>query len=520
MEHEAAEGPAGAESIDPARIRWRMLLAVIVLLVPLVAASAASIAYHRVAAINARYVVALSQLLEGMERLDGHVASIEAGREGDPARARDALSGALGLYGALRAADPDGDEIDDDSDAPARRALSDRTEAAGIDPTALGAELGLLGREMPDDLARVWEEDEDWTSAEGDTPSLEASFAEILLAAAPILVDGDRGPVALERFWAASDELSDAQVAEVSAALRDASAVASRMPVAMAGAVLGIALAAAVFAWVVVVRPLIREIVRGQAALAREVVAAQAADKAKSEFLTTISHELRTPMNGVLGVAQLLEAGELDEDQAELVGVLKGSAEGQMALIEELLSLGEIEADALHLRAEPVVLAELVQEAAGVARVAASAKGLALEVRVPDDTPPVLVDPKRLRQVVVNLAGNAVKFTDEGRVEVTASLDALDGAARLRVSVADTGPGIAPEHHASVFERFTQVDGSLRRAKGGTGLGLAICRGIAVGMGGDLTLRSAPGQGSTFTLDVPVRLAEAATPLRPLEVAA
>ena len=238
---------------------------------------------------------------------------------------------------------------------------------------------------------------------------------------------------------------------------------------------------------------------------------ALAADRAKSEFLTTVSHELRTPMNGIMGVAQILETTALDEDQAELVGVLMGSAEGQMALIEELLSFGEIEAGALRLGEELVELGELLREATGMARMAASAKGLALEVQAPEDVPALLADAGRLRQVIVNLAGNAVKFTEEGRVRVTAEL-APDGAGagRLRVTVADTGPGIAPEEHARVFERFHQVDGSTSRAKGGTGLGLAICRAIAREMGGDVVLRSAPGEGSTFTLDVPVRLAATA----------
>ena len=237
---------------------------------------------------------------------------------------------------------------------------------------------------------------------------------------------------------------------------------------------------------------------------------ALAADRAKSEFLTTVSHELRTPMNGVLGVAQILETTELDEDQAELVGVLKASAEGQMALIEELLAFGEVEAGALHLSEEAARLPALLGEAMAPARAAASAKGLRLGLAVSEDAPAIVVDPKRLRQVVVNLVGNAVKFTDGGSVAVSAELDPRgEEGARLRIAVADTGPGIAPEQHERVFERFTQVDGSTSRAKGGTGLGLAICRAIAREMGGDVVLHSVPGEGSTFTLDVPVRLAAA-----------
>ena len=427
MTHATAERAPGPGPVDPARVRRRVLLALAVLLVPLIVATAASVAHHRAAAVNARYVVALSQLVEGMAQLDEHVARIEAGRGGDGAEARADLVEALGLYGALRAADPDGDEImDDDNDPAMREELTARTAAAGIDPVALGGRLGLVGREMPDELATVWEEDDDWTSAGGEAPTLEASFADTLLAAAPILADGRRDAAAVERFWAASGALSDAELAEVSAVLQRASEVAGRTPVVLALAVLGIAVAAALFAWGLVVRPLIREILRVQAALAREAVAALAADRAKSEFLTTVSHELRTPMNGIMGVAQILEATELDEDQAELVGVLMGSAEGQMALIEELLSFGEIEAGALRLGEEPMELGGLMREATGMARVAASAKGLELEVAAPGGAPAILADAGRLRQVIVNLAGNAVKFTEEGGVRVWAEL-APDG---------------------------------------------------------------------------------------------
>ena len=251
-----------------------------------------------------------------------------------------------------------------------------------------------------------------------------------------------------------------------------------------------------------------RHVMRSARHLEDALSGALSADRAKSEFLTTISHELRTPMNGVIGVAQLLETTPLDEDQAELVEILRVSAEGQMALIEELLAFGEIEAGALRLSEDVVDLPALLDEATGAARVAAQAKGVALGLSAPPQgARPIATDAKRLRQVIVNLAGNAVKFAEEGSVEVTAALEPRgDGEARLRVGVSDTGPGIARDQHARIFERFTQVDGSVSRRGGGTGLGLAISRAIAREMGGDIALRSAPGEGSTFTLSVPVRV--------------
>lgn len=267
-----------------------------------------------------------------------------------------------------------------------------------------------------------------------------------------------------------------------------------------------------------------RHVMRSARRLERAVEGACAADRAKSEFLTTISHELRTPMNGVIGVAQLLEDTPLDEEQSELVAILGASAASQMKLIEELRSFGEIEAGALRLREEAVEPAALLHEATGAARVAAAGKGLALRVWVPEDAPVLLADPKRLAQVVINLAGNAVKFTDQGHVEVAATFEPRgEGEVLMRLAVSDTGPGIAPDQHARVFERFAQGDGSTRRRKGGTGLGLSISRAIARAMGGEIALRSAPGEGSTFTLVVPMRVIPAAAGTAPdvaLEAAA
>lgn len=262
-------------------------------------------------------------------------------------------------------------------------------------------------------------------------------------------------------------------------------------------------------------------VARSARALERALDDARAADRAKSEFLTTISHELRTPMNGIIGVSQLLEDTPLDEEQTELLDILSRSAANQMELIEDLLCFGEIDAGALRLVEEPVEPAALVADAAGPARVAAAQKGLDLRVRLPEAAPAVLADPKRLRQVVVNLMGNAVKFTDAGRVEAALDFEPMGGGlTRMRLAVADTGPGIAPEQHARVFERFAQGDGSTRRRKGGTGLGLSISRSIARAMGGDIALESAPGLGSTFTVSVPLRLVPAAAEVAPLEAAA
>lgn len=512
MTSDTADQNEDAGSIDPTHLRRRVLLALAVFLVPLILASGACVAFYNAAAVNARYVVAMSRLVEGMARLDGHVARISAGRDDGAAVSRETFVSALAHFGALRAADPDGDEIMEDSEATTRKILSDATADAGIDPVGLSRELGLLGTEMPASLAEIWEAPDDWAPAQGAVPALEASFADILLAAAPIFAAAERDAAAIERYWSATGALPERQLAEVTSVLQRASRVTSVMPVALSISFLGVALAAAFFAWSIIVRPLIREVLRYQADLAREAVAAKAADRAKSDFLATVSHELRTPMNGIIGAVQLLEDCDLPEEDREALEILHTCAEGQMTLIEEILTFGEVEAGALRLIEEPVDVARLMRDATSFATIGADRKGIALDVIVPERRYQIIGDAMRLRQVIVNLVGNALKFTEAGKVEVRATVQIPEatGSATFRVAVTDTGSGIAPEHCARIFERFTQGDSSSSRKAGGTGLGLAIARGIAREAGGDITVDSEVGKGSTFTFTMPTWISDAA----------
>ncbi|KIT17706.1 sensor histidine kinase [Jannaschia aquimarina] len=493
---------------DPKRLRRHVLLALAVLLLPMFVVSAASIEFHRTAAIKARYVVALSQLVEAMARIDGHVARIEAQRDRVNLAVRASLTDAVGLYGAIRAADPDGDEILEGSESAKREALSALTAALGVEPVSLSRELGLFGNEMPDELVEIWEEDEAWTSASSMSPSLEATFAGIILAAAPVILEDRRDAATLDAYWEASGKLSDVQHVEVVETLQDGVEVASRAPLFLAIGVLGVALGGAAAAWVFVAKPLIQEVSRSQAALAHEAEAAQAADRAKSEFLSTVSHELRTPMNGIIGAVQLLEHSDLSAEDGELLEILASCAESQMTLIEEILTFGEVEADALRIVEEPIEISEIIRESTGFATIGAGKKGVSLTVQMPEAAPSIMGDPKRLRQVIVNLVGNAVKFTDEGSVEVRATLEEDGERPAFRVRVADTGSGIPPEYREKIFERFTQADSSSSRKAGGTGLGLAIARGLAREMGGDITMTSELGKGSIFVFEIPTRLAD------------
>lgn len=256
---------------------------------------------------------------------------------------------------------------------------------------------------------------------------------------------------------------------------------------------------------------IVRKDYAAQWALERARLAAEQLALVKSEFLATISHEIRTPLNGVLGMNELLLGSGLSSEQRGWAGAVQASGRHLLALIDDVLDVSKIEAGQLRLERVDFDLRREIDGAQAMFVQPALAKGLDLQAQVKWQMPEcqLVGDPLRLRQIVANLIGNAIKFTEQGRVavQVWVAPAPVAGRAQVDIVVQDSGIGIPAEAQQRIFERFAQADGSTTRRFGGTGLGLAICRDLARAMGGDIAVHSQPGAGSRFTVQLELPMA-------------
>lgn len=227
---------------------------------------------------------------------------------------------------------------------------------------------------------------------------------------------------------------------------------------------------------------------------------ARAAERAKAEFLSVVSHELKTPLNGILGGAAVLAGSDLTPQQRAFVDIVQSSGRTLLSTVGDMLNLARIERGETRVEAAPTDLAAVAEEIVAAVTAAAEAKEIELFLHVQPDAPVVLTDREKLAQIGVALADNAVKFTEEGHVAIRVGAAVEAGRASISLAVADTGPGVPPEKLDSIFDSFTQSDSSPVRRHGGAGIGLAIVRKLTELLGGRIQVETAPGKGSTFTL--------------------
>lgn len=522
-----------AERDDEIRqlLRRRFKIAAIGVAAPLLVLTGIAILFLNANRAGNAFAEALFELetaIWSVETEISHAAVLEEVRVEQLASARQDFIRLLKVYGALRAADPDGVDDDDDEQGSAEtfNQLAAIYQQFGVEPNAELARFDFDGGEMPEVLEEIWEayESEGGKQVTEGQTSLETGVAWFILASAPIFFQEDPSAQDLAAGVRATFQVSNHvigdQMKELSAALVEYSETTAAAPVYVVFAISLLVLAAMLIVRFRVLKPTESEISAIQSEMSAARIRAQESDRSKSEFLANMSHEIRTPMNGVIAMSELLVGTKLDEQQKVFAETIHESGRALLNLINDILDFSKIDAGKLELDIQPLDVRRIAQDPGRLLSMVANHKGVELLARVGHDLPQqVMGDEGRLKQVVINLANNAIKFTDHGQVLVDISrIEAGDPYAAsadgpsLKVAVQDTGCGIPEADVARVFEMFTQVDGSYAREHEGAGLGLSICKGLVELMGGRIGVESELHEGSTFWFSIPLVSAEAAEP--------
>jgi signal transduction histidine kinase/DNA-binding response OmpR family regulator len=457
---------------------------------------------------NSGFTSLFAQLLESTARLESELQQdlAEQRTKQSPLNVASRYRDALTLMAALRAttgADP------------VAGVLAPLNAVFGIEPSAERARLGLRDNAMPAALRVLWQE----RDIAGRT--LEDIATEFLALTGKIVDAQTAYTDEHARLLSAARNLSELKLFPIfRRALRitnESTAHTAEFALYVMMACAGIVLLAAALGVYFVLLPVYRQIAGDQASLVGERDRARAAERENHEFLAMMSHELRTPLNGLLGFTTLLLGTHLDRLQREYVETIQVSGQSLVELLNDILDLSRIEMDSLQLEAENLSLPDIVSDVVTLLGPDAASKRVDLSAYIDPATPEQLCgDPGRIRQILVNLLGNAIKFTISGSVAVEVRHESGDNERGhvIVIAVSDTGIGIAKEQLARIFDRFTQVDNSSSRRFEGSGLGLSICQELARLMGGEISVESTLDKGSTFSVRLPLRSAK--PPARPI----
>lgn len=466
---------------------------------------------------DAHFIRAFSQLTEATHHLRAEIARAVTQYNGDASSANHEHHGAddhlnhtfeelAVVFTAIRSADPDGiqgeeeeSEIESDEeqwDLLAHRLFENLDEQI--------SHIGLAGSEMPDSLAEIWE-----AEAGDDSPELEELIGSVLAFAAVIIEADDKSS---EESLNAARALEELVSGEISPVFHDIAPIIDDELTSGASLILYILLATAfavvcalIFNTLVIFAPLEKAVVDSQRALTQERDRAIAAEEAKRSFLAVMSHELRTPMNGIMGFANLLMNSKLDEKQKDYAETIYSSGETLLGLLNDILDISKIEAGSLELEESDFDLKDVVKSVVNLMGPRAYTNRLELSTYIDPNLPRCLNgDAGRVRQILLNLVGNAIKFTPSGAIaiEVTENRKPDENTREIRIAVTDTGVGIPADKLEDIFKRFVQVDDGSDRKYEGSGLGLAICKKLATMMKGEIGVESTPDQGSSFWVTI------------------